>query len=243
MRTHRPTRLAAGTALAVVVAALLPAPVGAQTVALTFDDGPSAYTGDVIRILRERNVPATFFLVGSNIAGREGLLRRMDRRGHEIGSHSWDHPDLRSLSAEGIASQLDRTSEEIERVVGHGPAVFRPPYGAVNDTVRAVAAEQGLATVLWNVDPVDWSRPGCRTIIERATSSSAQHLNILFHDGGGPREQTVCAVPRVIRRLSVRGYQFVTVSQQLDISATGPAWVPVIRDHSAGADFGVQRLR
>ena len=244
-RAHRGTTLAqvVVTGFATVALFQMTSTARAQTAALTFDDGPSAYTPKVLRILKQRNVPATFFLVGSNIAGREALLRRMDRQGHEVGNHSWSHPDLRFLSPEGIGRQLGRTNRAIQRVVGQRPAVFRPPYGAVNDTVRSIAAEKGLETVLWNVDTVDWSRPGCQTIAQRATASRAQHLNILFHDGGGPREQTVCAVPKVIRTLNGRGYQFVTVSQQRQVSSAGSAPVPVARDHSSNADFGVERLR
>lgn len=227
-----------------MAAAVLPGSAAAKTVALTFDDGPSSYTADVLRKLERKGVPATFFVVGEVIAGREHLLRRMDRDGHEIGNHTWSHPFLTRLSDGAIRSQLGRTNRAIRSVLGYRPTVFRPPYGDVNDRVRRIAGQKKLKTVLWNVDTADYSRPGCQTIYRRAVASRARHLNILMHDGGGPRDQTVCAVPKIIRKLKQRNYRFVTVSQQLRRSGTAAsatsatsasATTDVRRDHAPGA--------
>jgi peptidoglycan-N-acetylglucosamine deacetylase len=189
-------------------------PRNRKVVALTFDDGPSAYTADVIRVLARMKAKATFFVLGNQIPGREELLRRELGWGFEIGDHSYDH----SIYAGGGArasSQLRRTNARIERATGFAPCLFRPPYGAYNSDLVGRARAQGMMTIVWDVDPRDWSTPGTGVVYSRIVNAARPGSIILMHDGGGPRGQTVAALPRVITTLRARGYRFATVSELL----------------------------
>jgi peptidoglycan-N-acetylglucosamine deacetylase len=203
----------------------LPAARGERVVALTFDDGPGAYTGDVMRVLQKKRVTGTFFVVGQEIRGREGLLSAMDRSGYEIGNHTWSHPDLTALSPGAVQRELGRLNGVIRGLVGHQPLVFRPPYRAVDARIRALARDLGLETVLWNVDPQDWARPGCRILYRRVTSEIPTRATLLLHDGGRARDQTVCALSKIIRKLKSWDYRFVTVSAMLQ-EAPDPSLPP-----------------
>ncbi len=134
---------------------------GPHQVALTFDDGPAGtYTEQILDILARYDVPATFFVVGGKAAARPDLLRRMAAEGHSVQNHTYSHAWLTRYSDAAIADQLTRASDVIEEVTGAAPACFRPPFGAVSDRVRRVAAGLGLATIMWDVDPWNFKRPG-----------------------------------------------------------------------------------
>lgn len=203
--------------LAVVAVATVPCPSAAvaakpRIVALTFDDGPSGYTGKVLRILRQHRVPATFFVVGQETEGRVKLLRRMRHGGHEIGNHTWSHPYLTALSNRQVRNQLRRTNRRIRQETNVRPHVFRPPYDAVNGRIRRIARNMDMRTVLWDVDPREWEQPGCSAISARVNSGVDRQSIVLMHDGGGNRSQTVCALSTVIRSLKRRKYRFVTAT-------------------------------
>ena len=206
-------RLATPIAIATLTALAVPAAAGAgqKRVALTFDGGPSGYTPKIERILQRRHVRATFFWVGSRISGHEGIVRRVSRHGQEIANHSWFHVDLTQLSAGEVHDQLSRTSRRLRRLTGTRPKLFRPPYGAVNQTVRRAARGLGMRTVLWDADSIDWMSE-CREIVRRVAARVRPGSTVLLHDGGGNRRPTVCALPRIIRDLRSRGYRFLTVS-------------------------------
>lgn len=206
--------------LAVVLACLAlcsAATASDKVVALTFDDGPSPYTRPLLKKLEQKRVDATFFVLGEHLSSYGGALRTMQRRGHEIGNHTWSHPFLTSLPTSRIRHELGRTSRAIYRIVkplrGDRPRMFRPPYGAVNRSVRQIARESGLRTVLWDVNPADYYTPGTDAIVRRVVQGVDRRSVVLMHDGGGPRAQTVRAVPRIVRKLRRRGYEFVTVSE------------------------------
>jgi peptidoglycan/xylan/chitin deacetylase (PgdA/CDA1 family) len=186
-----------------------------KLVALTFDGGPSGYTPKIDRILQRKHVRASFFWVGSRIDGWGKVVRRVARQGHEIANHSWFHDDLTGLPADEVRSQLARTNRRISRLTGERPRLFRPPYGAVNEQVREVAANLGMRTVLWDADSLDWTSPGCKQIAALVRQRVHHRSIVLLHDGGGDRRQTVCALPRIVRDLRERGYGFVTVSKLL----------------------------
>lgn len=185
-----------------------------KVVALTFDGGPSGFTPKIDRILQRKHVTATFFWVGSRVDGWEKVVKRVDRQGHEIANHSWFHDDLTKLSAGAIRTDLARTSRRLAGLTGERPTLFRPPYGAVNGTVRRVAADLGMRTVIWDLDSIDWMSP-CAEIAARVRRGVRHRSIVLLHDGGGNRAPTVCALPRIIRDLRARGYRFATVSQVL----------------------------
>ena len=206
----------------VIMISLLVGPTGAENagarqkqVALTFDGGPSGFTPRIDRILQRKHVRASFFWVGSRISGWEKVVRRVARQGHEIANHSWFHDDLTGLPADEVRRQLARTNRRISRLTGERPRVFRPPYGAVNHQVREIAADLRMRTVLWDVDSLDWTSPGCETIAANVRRRVHHRSIVLLHDGGGDRRQTVCALPRIIQDLRSRGYRFVTVSKLL----------------------------
>lgn len=190
------------------------AAVSAREVALTFDDGPWTLTGKFLDLLRQYQVPATFFLIGQNIAPHHALLQRMVAEGHAIGNHTWGHLDV----AGGNLEQLRSTSDAIRAVTGVSPCVFRPPGGATGPVLQAEAHELGMADVLWSVDTDDWQLPGTAAIVSRALHDATPGGIVLMHDGGGPREATLAALPQIITGLRARGYRLVTVPQLLRLS-------------------------
>lgn len=210
-------RIAVAIALALLVSGIgaTGAEARKKVVALTFDGGPSGYTRQIDRLLQRKQVRATFFWVGSRIDGWEKVVKRVDRQGHEIANHSWFHDDLTGLPADEVRSQLARTNRLIRHLTGERPTLFRPPYGAVNAQVRQVASDLGMRTVIWDVDSVDWTSPGCEQIAAKVRREVRNRAVVLLHDGGGNRTQTVCALPRIIRDLRARGYRFATVSEAL----------------------------
>jgi peptidoglycan-N-acetylglucosamine deacetylase len=183
-------------------------------VALTFDDGPNPpYTQEVLAILQRYGVDATFFCVGRLAQANYILVKQEYAAGHVIGNHSWSHPYLPNFSGAIISWQLSTTSDTIANIIGVRPTFFRPPYGAFNAQVLTIANAQGLSTVIWDVDPRDWSMPGTNVIIARVLSQVHNGAIILMHDGGGNRSQTVAALPTIIATIQQRGYHFVTLPQ------------------------------
>ncbi len=188
-------------------------PRSARVVALTFDDGPWPDTPGFVSILERARVPATFFLIGRQVAGQGALLRRELADGDALGNHTFTHPNL--VATGDVATQLGRTSAAIEAAAGYRPCVFRPPYGAQDGAVVAGAAALGLTTVVWDVDPSDYTRPGTDAIVGRVLAGVRSGSIVLMHDGGGPRGETLAALPRIVDALRARGYRFVTVPQLL----------------------------
>jgi peptidoglycan-N-acetylglucosamine deacetylase len=183
-----------------------------RLVALTFDDGPAPITPQFLTLLERRRVPATFFVLGQNVPGHQALLRRMRRDGDEIGNHSFSHP---VLSGGGPAAyrQIVATSAAIDRATGFLPCEFRPPYGASSRELVSEALRLHLSTVTWDVDPRDWSLPGSGAIAARVAGAARPGSIAVMHDGGGPRTETLNALPAIIARLRRRGYHFFTISQ------------------------------
>jgi peptidoglycan/xylan/chitin deacetylase (PgdA/CDA1 family) len=184
--------------------------VSAREVALTFDDGPSSYTRQVLAVLMRYHVPATFFAVGEEVNARSDLVRAEIMAGMAVGGHSWDHADLTKLPPASIDSELRRSVDAIVAASGVHPVCFRPPYGSTNATVVETGTRLGLTQILWNVDPSDYLRPGASTIAARVlNAATGRGLVIGIHDGGGDRSQTVAALPSIIDGLRARGYTFV----------------------------------
>ncbi|MDX3451879.1 polysaccharide deacetylase family protein [Streptomyces sp. ME02-8801-2C] len=176
-------------------------------IALTFDDGPAApETATLLNHLAQYKARATFFTVGQNVAAHPDLVRAEARAGHEVGNHSWNHPDLTKLTPEQIASQLNRTSAAIKAATGKEPTLFRPPYGALNSTVRSATS---LSPVLWDVDTEDWRYPDAAKVAQTVIDKAQRNSVVLMHD---IHPTSVAAVPQILRILTARGYHFVTVS-------------------------------
>ncbi|WP_143658604.1 polysaccharide deacetylase family protein [Streptomyces sp. IMTB 2501] len=178
-----------------------------KCIALTFDDGPVVpETANLLTGLARYKARVTFFTVGQNVSAHPDLVRAEAKAGHEIGNHSWNHPDLTRLSPEQVASQLDRTNAAIKAATGELPAVFRPPYGAVNQTVRSATT---MSPVLWNVDSEDWRCRDAAKVAQTVIGKVRPNAVVLMHD---IHATSVEAVPGILRTLTARGYHFVTVS-------------------------------
>ncbi|MFL5820948.1 MAG: polysaccharide deacetylase family protein [Solirubrobacteraceae bacterium] len=192
----------------------LAGPRARRVVALTFDDGPGIYTPRVLGILRRLRVNATFFVIGEQVRGNETLLRRELADGNAIGNHTFTHANV---SGGGIRQMLS-TQGAVRRATGYTPCLFRAPYGAVSGLLIRQARSLGMNSIEWSVDPRDWSRPGTGAVYSRIVSATRPGAIILMHDGGGPRGQTVAALPRVIATLRARGYRFATLPALLGLA-------------------------
>jgi peptidoglycan-N-acetylglucosamine deacetylase len=180
-----------------------------KIVALSFDDGPSDYTDDFLAVLREKGVHATFFEIGEAMSGHGATMRRILAEGHELGDHTMGHVELPGHS------QIAGAAERIEDYTHFEPCLFRPPGGAVNSSVIADAGGLGMRTITWDVDPRDWTNPGTSAIYNTVVDNTRPGSVVLMHDGGGPRGETLAALPAIIDTLRGRGYRFATVSELL----------------------------
>ena len=186
-------------------------------IAMTFDDGPSAaLTPKLLDILAAHHIKATFFVLGEMVAESPEILARAAREGHEIASHSWSHPNLAKMSQEGVRSQLQRTDDEIKSATGQRPTLFRPPYGSITERQkRWIHDEFGYATILWDVDPLDWRRPGPAVVRNRILKETRPGSIVLAHD---IHPGTIEAMPSTFDELEAKGFKFVTVSELLDMA-------------------------
>ncbi len=192
-----------------------------KVVALTFDDGPySPYTEQVLDILKEYNVPATFFVIGQNAEKYPELIQRIVSEGHQLGNHTYHHVDLLKTNNKTVIEEIDRTNKVLTAITGTTPHVVRPPHGFRDPAVMAIMAERGLAVVEWSVMARDWTNPGVEVIVDRIVDKVRNGSIILLHDGDGiegkaSRLQSVEATRRIIQTLTAEGYQFVTVDEIL----------------------------
>ncbi|MFD3456709.1 polysaccharide deacetylase family protein [Streptomyces sp. NPDC058691] len=204
----------------------------AKCIALTFDAGPSANTARLLDVLKEKQVHATFFLLGGkkHIEGHPDMVKRMAAEGHEVASHTWDHKILTDLDADGIREELSRPNDAIERLTGHRPTLMRPPQGRTDDTVQGIAREMGISEVLWSVTAKDYATSDSALITKRVLDQAGRDGIILLHDlvptGDSPGYRgTLPAVPGIIDKLRSRGFTFVTVPQLLAPGTPAPGAV------------------
>lgn len=181
-----------------------------KCVALTFDDGPGPYTAELLDLLRDAGARATFFTVGTNAMTRPDLLRRMRDEGHLVGNHSWSHRDLSKLSPSKITDALARSQDAVTAAIGQTPTLVRPPYGRVGKDVEGVAKELGVSLVNWDVDTKDWRDRKPSAVAARAVNGVHPGSIVLMHD---VHRTTVDAIPEILKRLSGKGYTFVTVPE------------------------------
>lgn len=197
-----------------------------RKIALTFDDGPDPeWTPKILDILKEKHVPATFFVIGANAEAYPDLVQRELAEGHEIGSHTFTHPNLSVTPDEAVKLELNATQRLFEALTGRSLRLFRPPYLGDAEPTDAdeivpvkIAQDMGYITVGEHVDPVDWAQPGADQIVSRTIDQSEDNSDdiprniVLLHDAGGDRAQTIAALPRLIDALRADGYTFVPVS-------------------------------
>ena len=199
-----------------------PAPtVANKTIALTFDDGPGPYTEKLLDILDKYDAKATFFLIGSKVSARANTLRRMQSRGHQLGNHSWSHPELNKVSAEQLASEIDQTNNAIKQAVGTKPNIIRPPYGAFNRAVLEQFRQRGMSAVVWSVDTRDWADRNSEIVCSRAVAGARNGAVILMHD---IHPTSVNAVPCILDSLKQQGYSFVTVQNLIGDMTPGAVY-------------------
>ena len=183
-----------------------------RCVALTFDDGPGAFTAELVALLHRHRAPATFFVVGNRVVQARDLLRTTSAAGMEIGNHSHEHRELPLLPRRELTAELEPTSKEIAAVTGRRPTLLRPPYGARNAAVDKVAKKLGMADILWDVDTLDWLHADAKRVRSVAVRSARRGSIILMHD---VNRTTVAAVPGIIADLRRQGYTLVTVTDLL----------------------------
>jgi cellulose synthase/poly-beta-1,6-N-acetylglucosamine synthase-like glycosyltransferase/peptidoglycan/xylan/chitin deacetylase (PgdA/CDA1 family) len=198
-----------------------------KVVALTFDDGPDpTYTPKILDILAEKNVKATFFVVGSAGVVNSDILRRTYREGHDIGNHTFTHVNSSEVSPEYLKFEMNATQRLFEASIGIRTRLFRPPYAADLEPQTVDAAEAlrtsgslGYLSIGMNIDPKDWMRPLARQIVAKAIEGVHRHEGnvMLLHDAGGIRTPTLTALPEIIDRLHAEGYRFVTIHELLGL--------------------------
>ena len=196
-----------------------PAPTtGNKVIALTFDDGPGPYTAHLLDVLDQYGAKATFFLIGSKVSSQANIVRSIHARGHQLGNHSWSHPELPKLPVDQIADEIDRTNDAIKQATGVTPAILRPPYGAVNGVVLEQLRLRGMSSILWSVDTRDWADRNSDIVCSRAVAGARPGAVILMHD---IHQTSVGAVPCILSALKQQGYSFVTVQGLIGNMAAG----------------------
>lgn len=181
-------------------------------IALTFDDGPHRYnTPRLLDALKKYKGHSTFFMVGGSIPGKEDIIRRMQKEGHELGNHSYSHPNLVKLSNKEIAFEIDKTSRLIKNACGSYPSLLRPPYGSYNKQVLKIA---NMPSILWNVDTLDWKYKDKNYVKNQIVNSAFDGAIILLHD---LHSTTVDGSIAAMKKLKKQGYKFVTVSKLYEI--------------------------
>ncbi len=198
------------------------APKGGNYVALTFDDGPSCYTPQILDVLTSRDARATFFCLGAQAQRDPDGVRALVDAGMEVASHTMSHENLPKLDRDALRSEISSAFDALEAAGGSRPQMIRAPYGAFTDVEWARSGDLISASVLWNVDTLDWKRPGADAIVSGVLDHVKNGSIVLMHDGGGDRSQDVEALPRIIDGLRERGFELVTVSELMRLDGTVP---------------------
>lgn len=192
--------------------------VGDKYIAMTFDDGPHpTNTPRLLKILRERNIKATFYVIGQSIAAHPDVLRQTVNDGHEIGNHTQTHRLLTKLGDDALRWEIENCDRAIQAAARCEVRTMRPPYGALGERQKAIIYRDfGYPTLLWSVDPLDWQRPGSSVVANRIIRNTHPGAIVLAHD---LHASTVSAMPKALDELLYQGYKFVTVSQLLSLQA------------------------
>lgn len=196
-----------------------------KVVALTFDDGADGTNiNKILNILSTNNVKATFFLTGSGAEDHPQGIKNIAANGHQLGNHSYSHPDFRTLTAAQMKSQIDRTETIIKNLTGKTTKpIFRAPFGSTNASVLAGVGAAGYGyTIHWNIDTIDWRGDSATTITNKVVNNIVPGSIVLMHTGAGA-PGTPVALPNIIKQLKAKGYSFVTVSQLLNLPSSPPA--------------------
>ncbi|MEM1395723.1 MAG: polysaccharide deacetylase family protein [Cyanobacteria bacterium P01_D01_bin.116] len=187
-----------------------------KLIALTFDDGPwPGYTAQILEILKKNDIKATFFVVGQALDNNRELGKRIVTEGHIIANHTWNHP-YRYFNKQAAALEIDRTADLIYETTGTKTTLFRPPGGILHNGLANYAKSKGYTVIMWSADSIDYALPSPPTLVSRVVRQSTPGGIVLLHDGGGPRKNTVAALPSMISKLRDKGYRFVTIPELLE---------------------------
>ena len=189
-----------------------------KVIALTFDDGPhKKYTPEILDVLSKHDAKATFFIVGENAEKNPELALRIHDENHELAIHTYTHPFKTNVS--NLLKEIKQTHATIYGITGYSPVLFRPVEGQYTDAMIDAIHKEGYKVVMWSwhLDTFDWKSPGEKKIINTVLKGAKPGSVVLFHDGGGNREQTVRALKKVLPELEQQGYKFVTISELLEI--------------------------
>ncbi len=187
-----------------------------RVIAMTFDDGPHpTNTPRLLDMLKQRNIKATFYVVGTNARRYPAIMQRMIAEGHEIGNHTVSHGKMTNMSESQIRSDLTTSHQTILSATGVAPKTMRPPYGAITAQQKSwVKSQFGYPSILWSVDPEDWKKPGSNVVASRLINGASPGGILLAHDIHAP---TIDAMPRTLDGLLSKGYKFVTVTQLISL--------------------------
>ncbi|MBB2955532.1 peptidoglycan/xylan/chitin deacetylase (PgdA/CDA1 family) [Bifidobacterium commune] len=196
-----------------VVDTFSPKPEGRNVIALTFDDGPSEYSAQILDILKEKGVKATFFDVGQHSAAEPQMEQRMVAEGHQVASHSNTHVDMFKLNPQQLQAELSQSLDNIEKASGVTTKMLRAPYGNFGAEQWRYAGDLIDCNVMWSIDTMDWKLPGAQAISDAVLLKAYNGAVVLMHDGGGDRTQDVEALPGIIDGLKAQGFEFVTIDE------------------------------
>lgn len=189
-------------------------PTTHKVVALTVDDGPHyKTTPELLKVLKEKNVKVTMFVLGQNVKEHPELVTSAVKDGHEIATHAYTHNHLTKMSQAECAAELDKT-EAVLKSIAVKPHLFRPPGGLYNEAVIKEADKHCYTTILWSIDPKDWQNPSVAQVVNTVTNTVEPGGIVLLHDGQYPLP-TPQAVGQIIDNLRAKGYTFVTISELL----------------------------
>lgn len=185
-----------------------------KKVALTFDDGPSEkYTKEILDLLDQYHVKATFFVIGSNVCRNPDLLRLEVARGHEIGNHTFTHPHLKKVDQVSLEDELQKTADAVYAISGKRLKLFRPPEGYRSEAVASATQNLGYQQVFWTIDTTDWAHNSTKNIVATIKKNVKDGSIILMHDYIVGESHTADALRQIIPYLQEQGYQFVTVPE------------------------------
>lgn len=196
-----------------VVDTFSPKPEGRNVIALTFDDGPSEYSSQILDILKEKGVKATFFDVGQHSAAEPQMEQRMVAEGHQVASHSNTHADMFKLNPQQLQGEISQSLDNIKKASGVTTKMMRAPYGNFGADQWRYAGDLIDCNVIWSIDTLDWKLPGAQAISDAVLSKAYNGAVVLMHDGGGDRTQDVEALPGIIDGLKAQGFEFVTIDE------------------------------
>ena len=194
---------------------------GSKLIALTYDDGPNdPHTPHLLDVLSSHGAKATFFMMGRQVQERPNIARAVAAAGHEIGNHTYTHPNLIFCSRAQIEAQIRSCTQMLEDTIGAHSNLFRPPFGGRRPEVLSIARRLGLAPIMWRITAFDWKPDSAEVIVDRVSRHVRGGDVVLMHDGGhlgmgADRAQTVIATDRIIARYKDEGYRFVTVSEMM----------------------------